>query len=383
VQTVVRVLCACVVLVVLVLVCALPIIVSDDEYGDVSVPGAGTVHLPVGQTDVALCSRPLTGSEAVPPPSLAIRITSLDGGPDPETVELRREASGNGCDVLTQISAVRILREGDYRVTVDGDVYGPYQPRLVFGDFIWDPTAEPLLGFALVILVIAVSLVFGLGVPVIMVFVVFLAIAGVRRLFGMSDVETAESPDPPAAEPLPICDITDWPPEDFVLHYPQRRGGVAKFALFFILLVVVPTLAAIWHLTVPDAVNRPAVSVLVCWVVGCGYTFWRINARWLLIRERRARGEGWLRLSAKGFEVHERWGQPRHYGWNEIETFALVETTDGEGGVSKHVGIHFTPEQSRADRNIAGYWDCSLDHAVDLLNGWLLGYQLARGLDLV
>ena len=73
---------------------------GDRWFLDVSVPGAGTVHLPVGQTDVALCSRPLTGSEAVPPPSLAIRITSLDGGPDPETVELRREASGLGRDML-------------------------------------------------------------------------------------------------------------------------------------------------------------------------------------------------------------------------------------------------------------------------------------------
>jgi hypothetical protein len=91
-----RIPCTCFVLVLLVLVCAPPFIVGDENYGEVPIPGAGIVHLPVGQTDVALCSRrPDSGAGPIPLPSPSIRISSLDGGTDPEVVQLTREAFGS------------------------------------------------------------------------------------------------------------------------------------------------------------------------------------------------------------------------------------------------------------------------------------------------
>ena len=383
-QTVVRLLCACVAFVVLILVCALPFIVTDDEYGDVPAPGGGTVHLPVGQTDVALCSERLDpGADAVPPPSLSIRISSLDGGPDPETMELRREASGSRCDVVTQIAAVKVLRDGDYRVSVDGDVCCPYEPRLVFGDFVWNRGVLALLTFAKVIFIVVVSLVFGLGVPSIFGVLIGMAVGGLQLLFGKSGAPPADSPSPSDAEPFRPIGLVDWPPEDFVLPYPEAGGRVLKFfavflfLLFFGLLVVVPVWATIAHLAKPGPVHWLGVAFLVCWAAGFGYVFWRICSRSLLIRERRARGDGWLRLSASGFEVHGRSGKPRTHDWSDVEAFTLVESTDGEGGVSQHVRIQFMPEHQPAGLNINGYWDCSIEEAVDLMNGWLKSYRLA------
>ena len=116
-----------------------------------------------------------------------------------------------------------------------------------------------------------------------------------------------------------------------------------------------------WWLTVPGPTHWPQVVVLGGMAVGFGYMFWRIASRWALIRARRARGDGWLRLTGKGFEVHERSGKPRQYAWSELEDFMFVESQDSEGGVSRHVGIRFVPEPKRADHAINGYWECSLE----------------------
>jgi hypothetical protein len=40
---------------------------------------------------------------------------------------------------------VRVLREADYHVTMDGEVYGPYQPTAAIGHIIWNDVALALL----------------------------------------------------------------------------------------------------------------------------------------------------------------------------------------------------------------------------------------------
>ena len=133
------------------------------------------------------------------------------------------------------------------------------------------------------------------------------------------------------------------------------------------------------------------VVVLGLFIAGIGWLFVRVALRWALIRRRRANGDGWLRLSGTGFEVHGRWCKPRRYELGDIDEFMLVESRDDEGGVVVQVGLRFSPEHrlglankrvlcwvardprdpTRADVCLDGYWDGPLDEVVDLLNGWL------------
>jgi hypothetical protein len=43
--------------------------------------------------------------------------------------------------MLVRVWVVHVAQEGDYHVEVQGEVYGPYQPSLIFGRNMWN---EPL-----------------------------------------------------------------------------------------------------------------------------------------------------------------------------------------------------------------------------------------------
>jgi hypothetical protein len=71
--------------------CVLPFVADDDTYGEVEIPGSGTVHLPAGDVDVTLSWRRLEqDADAVPVPPPSLHISAPDGRPQPEVVESRR-----------------------------------------------------------------------------------------------------------------------------------------------------------------------------------------------------------------------------------------------------------------------------------------------------
>ncbi|MDT5184725.1 MAG: hypothetical protein QOI29_2883 [Mycobacterium sp.] len=367
--------------------CVLPLVVHDDLYGDVPIPGSGTVHLPPGNVDVTLRSqRPDDDAHAIRVPPLSIRISGPDGTPQPELIESRRAKCVNSdCDIQTRIWVVRVLREGDYHVTIDGEVYGPYQPTLAFGHVVWnDFLLAPLaLGSVLRWLVLIVAAV---------AVALCLAVAGVVSMFHTSDPQTEEPANPPRAQqlrhdpPATAAGVHGWPARELVLPYPEPRGRVGKFIVFvlFFLLLVGGPVAGIYswfHLPGGAPVSWIPVVVLAGLGAGFGWILGRVVVRWAVVRNRRARGDGWLWLSSAGFEVHARWGKPRRYEWCEVDGFMLVETRDGEGDVVSHVGLRFSPELRRADRHVDGYWDGPLDDAVDLMNEWLARYAAARHLE--
>jgi hypothetical protein len=376
--------------------CVLPFVVHDDTYGEVPIPGSGTVHLPQGDVDVTvLYQRPDDDADGIPLPPLSIRIAGPEGTPPPEVVEgWRMKCATTDCDIQLGIRVVRVAHEGDYRVTIDGEVYGPYQPTLTFGRFVWNDVLLALLALGSVIrlIVLCVLCVFGFAVVLwVMAAVVSLTVTPTPAV---SVPTPAEPRTTRSAEQLP-------PAQELVLPYPDPRGRVGKFIFFVLwcLLLVVAPIAwtySWFHLPGGAPVSWIPVVVLTCFWAGFGWLLSRVVVRWAVIRRRRrARGLGWLRLSATGFEVHERFGKPHRYEWWEIDWFALVQTSDGEGGFVPQVGMRFSSErpptraakiwdaippkrrrdETSVDRRIDGYWVAPLDEAVDVMNAWLMRYR--------
>jgi hypothetical protein len=80
---------------------------------------------------VTLRSVAPTDEPSVPP--LSIRISRADWIPPAEVVESPRTTSLVAGDQRVRVWVVRIAQEAEYRVDIDGEVYGPYKPTLTFG----------------------------------------------------------------------------------------------------------------------------------------------------------------------------------------------------------------------------------------------------------
>jgi len=139
----------------------LPFLVFKDPYGEVPIPGAATVHLPVGEVDVTLRTAGPARDVSVPP--LSIHISGPDETTQPEVIESPRwkyaDTQGN---MLVRVWVVRIAHEADYHIAVEGEVYRPYQPPLTFGRPIWNEALETLaiLGGLTWVLPVLIALVF-------------------------------------------------------------------------------------------------------------------------------------------------------------------------------------------------------------------------------
>jgi hypothetical protein len=388
---------------VLCVACVLPFLIHDDAYGEVPIPGSGTVHLLPGDVDVTLLSARLAdNADEMSVPQVSLQISAPDGTPQPEVIESRRAKCITAeCDTRTRIWVVRVLREADYHVTMDGEVYGPFQPTAAFGHIIWNDVLLALLalGSALRWLVFggaAVVVVLGLAALVIPA----PGLSDAERTRNPSEAMSAEPSDPPRVEQLrhagAAAEVHDRPLQELVLNYPEPRNRFGKylsFVLAFLVLVGGPVVGIYSWFHLPGPVCWTPVVVLGLIGAGSSWILGRLVIRWAVIARRRARGDGWLRLSSTGFEIYPRWGKPRRYEWREIDRFMLVESRDDEGGVVQHVGFRFSTKRAptRTDKiwqakpprrhRIDGYWDGPLDEAVDLMNEWLTFSRPTRDLE--
>ena len=178
----------------LVVMGVLPPLVLEDTYGDVAVPGSATVRLPAGEVDVTLRSVAPTDEPSMPP--LSMRISGPDGIPQPEVVESPRTTSLIFGDKRVRVWVVRIAQEGDYRVDIDGEVYGPYKPTLTFGHIMRNDSLLALLAtgatISWVFFICVVGAVFGtvFGIVLGLLFAVgpFLLASAVRKLLARPSV---------------------------------------------------------------------------------------------------------------------------------------------------------------------------------------------------
>lgn len=106
-----------------------------NAYGEVPIPGTGSVHLPAGEVTVSLHTRvissPTGGGLPVPPVSLD--VTPPTGVAEPEFEESIGMTTTINNDSRRRLWRMRVAAAGDYQFTTDGQVGAYIAPRLAFG----------------------------------------------------------------------------------------------------------------------------------------------------------------------------------------------------------------------------------------------------------
>ncbi|OBF21398.1 SHOCT domain-containing protein [Mycobacterium kubicae] len=105
-----------------------------DAYGEVPIPGSGTVHLPAGGATVSLHALVIGGADGgLPVPPLQISVTPPEGVPQPEVTESIGGTTTVNNDAHVRVWNVQVPVEGDYHIKTDGQVGGYINPQLAFG----------------------------------------------------------------------------------------------------------------------------------------------------------------------------------------------------------------------------------------------------------
>jgi hypothetical protein len=105
-----------------------------DAYGEVSIPGSGSVHLPRGEVTMSFHTV-VVGSPngGLPVPPLGITFTPPDGVAQPTVTENIGSTTTVNNDAHVRVWTAQIPADATYNVTTDGQVNGFIQPRLAFG----------------------------------------------------------------------------------------------------------------------------------------------------------------------------------------------------------------------------------------------------------
>ncbi|WP_029115168.1 SHOCT domain-containing protein [Mycobacterium sp. URHB0044] len=106
-----------------------------DAYGEVSIPGSTSLHLPAGDVTVTFHTVLIgsSGSGGLPVPPLKYRIESPDGLAEPELTEDYGSTTTVNNDARVRIGYLHVPAEGTYEITTDGNVSAFLDPRLAFG----------------------------------------------------------------------------------------------------------------------------------------------------------------------------------------------------------------------------------------------------------
>ncbi|HEY3994677.1 MAG TPA: SHOCT domain-containing protein [Mycobacterium sp.] len=105
-----------------------------DAYGEVPVPGSGSLHLPRGEVTISFHTVVIGGtSTGLPVPPLGVTIVPPDGVAQPVLNENIGSTKTVNNDAHVRVWVARIAADGTYNVTTDGQVNGFIQPRLAFG----------------------------------------------------------------------------------------------------------------------------------------------------------------------------------------------------------------------------------------------------------
>lgn len=105
-----------------------------NAYGEVPVPGAGSLHLPAGDVTVSLHTVVISGPDrGLPVPPLGVTIAPPDGVAQPVLTESIGTTTTVNNDAHVRVWVARIAADGTYTITTDGQVSGYINPRLAFG----------------------------------------------------------------------------------------------------------------------------------------------------------------------------------------------------------------------------------------------------------
>jgi hypothetical protein len=105
-----------------------------NAYGEVPVPGSGSLYLPAGDVTVSLHIVVISGPDrGLPVPPLGVTIAPPDGVAQPVMSESIGTTTTVNSDAHVRVWVARIPASGTYNITTDGQVNGFIDPRLAFG----------------------------------------------------------------------------------------------------------------------------------------------------------------------------------------------------------------------------------------------------------
>jgi hypothetical protein len=106
-----------------------------NAYGEVAIPGSGSLYLPAGEVTVSLHTVVIGGPNGggLPVPPLGVTISPPDGVAQPVVTENIGSTTTVNNDAHVRVWAAQIPAAGTYNITTDGKVNGFIDPRLAFG----------------------------------------------------------------------------------------------------------------------------------------------------------------------------------------------------------------------------------------------------------
>jgi hypothetical protein len=106
-----------------------------NAYGEVPIPGTGSLYLPAGEVTVnfhvTVIGNPYSGGLPVPP--LGVNIAPPQGVAEPVVTESIGSTTTVNNDADVRVWVAQIPAGGTYNITTDGKVNGYIDPRLAFG----------------------------------------------------------------------------------------------------------------------------------------------------------------------------------------------------------------------------------------------------------
>jgi hypothetical protein len=182
-----------------------------DAFGEVRIPGSGSVHLPAGEATVSFHTQtvgsPSGGGLPVPP--LGLTITPPEGIPQPAVDEDWGTTTTVNNDVHIRVWTVQVPAEGTYEIRTDGQVNGYINPRLAFGENSSNFTLAWVFGG-----------VFALGLLELTAAIVYAVKSGKRT-----------SPAPPVGATFSVGDVHEprdaYTPTDDGIRFEQLRNLAA------------------------------------------------------------------------------------------------------------------------------------------------------------
>ncbi|OBG66918.1 hypothetical protein A9X03_02365 [Mycobacterium sp. E1715] len=105
-----------------------------NAYGEVPVPGSGSLYLPAGDVTISLHTVVISGPDrGLPVPPLGVTIAPPDGVAQPVVTESIGTTTTVNNDAHVRVWVARVASSGTYNITTDGQVNGYIDPRLAFG----------------------------------------------------------------------------------------------------------------------------------------------------------------------------------------------------------------------------------------------------------
>jgi hypothetical protein len=104
-----------------------------DAYGEVPIPGSGSLYLPEGEVIISFHTMIIGSGGGVPVPQMSINIAPPDGVPDPVLAEDIGGTTTINNDARVRVWVAQIPAAGTYGITTEGQVSAYVNPTLAFG----------------------------------------------------------------------------------------------------------------------------------------------------------------------------------------------------------------------------------------------------------